>query len=101
MNEDNVTRIPWSPAQVRRLQERQCDPRYHPYTCPMESHSGTVLRPTRTGWVCPECSYRQDWAWRHDVELESPEMPGPGYDAQTRLIVGHTPPFDTLKEASE
>lgn len=53
---------PWSEAQIAALTAHQQNTRVHPYTCVC---SGEVLLvPTRDGWLCPQCDYRQLWA--HD-----------------------------------
>ena len=50
---------PWTDKQVSLLEEYQANSRVHPYTC----QCGEVLIPTREGWYCMKCHYRQDWAW--------------------------------------
>lgn len=51
---------PWSDETIAALAEHQSNGRIHPYTCGNDSRH--VLKPTRDGWVCPECNYRQNWA---------------------------------------
>jgi hypothetical protein len=48
---------------VEYLNRRQACHYLHPYTC----GNGHVLEATETGWVCPQCGYRQaywDESWR-------------------------------------
>lgn len=53
---------PWSPWQVANLIRYQEDGSMHPFTCPNEHDDKLSLIPTRGGWVCPGCTYIQDWA---------------------------------------
>lgn len=66
---------PWSADIVAALNEWQRSGLVHPYTCGgnrmdaahstyQAEHGGDFgqLIATTTGWVCPACSYRQDWA---------------------------------------
>lgn len=57
-----------SKEQVKKLQEQQDNPRYHPYTCC--SYDGCerdkqpnweALIPTEDGWVCPCNRYKQEY----------------------------------------
>jgi hypothetical protein len=68
----------WSDQTVEQLNQRQQDPKYHPYTCGTDDF-GTWLTcnnwageehrvffrsefiATSTGWICPRCNYTQDW----------------------------------------
>ena len=69
---------PWPEDLVDRLNAAQQDGRYHPYTCDGDDdgpradarhkayaaeHGGDwgQLIATTEGWVCPVCTYRQDW----------------------------------------
>jgi hypothetical protein len=67
--------IIWTREQVALLERRQAEPMAHPYTCGGErgdkahtaqaEEDGTdngVLIPTRRGWICPVCDYRQFWS---------------------------------------
>jgi len=61
-------RTPFTPEQVKALNERQKDDTRHPYTCPnrgdgnhLDDGEG-VLVATTAGWVCLWCDYRQIWA---------------------------------------
>ena len=54
-------KAPWTPEQVKSLEEWQKNPMVHPFTC----YNGHELVPTPAGWICPRCpEYHQDWA--HD-----------------------------------
>lgn len=73
---DKASRIhaPFTEEQVDKLNKRQKEGRYHPYTCsrlPEECEVHTrgddfskdgVLKATSKGWVCPCGKYTQDWA---------------------------------------
>lgn len=86
---DNTTQV-FTPEQVRSLWLYQFGPwrspldepgedkrdlpvRMHPFTCPnrgnhpeMAGDQG-ILVPTVRGWICPFCTYTQDWA--HDFMM--------------------------------
>jgi len=51
---------PFTPEQVRHLNEFQNAESVHPFTC----KCGVNLVATEAGWICNECEYTQDWA--HD-----------------------------------
>lgn len=60
---------PWDRSVVHLLRQHQLNGKYHPYICGnRDKHasdlSNDILIPTEKGWVCPSCSYTQDWAWR-------------------------------------
>ena len=72
---------PWTQRQLENLVAWQEAEWVHPYTCPRRSdgtHRNTrdlgVLVPTITGWICPDCDYRQEWA------LASAANSGPGFN---------------------
>ena len=57
-------RTPWSAEQVAALAMHQKMSNIHPYTCGNNSdHGAGALTPTTDGWICPDCDYRQVWAW--------------------------------------
>ncbi|MDE2101293.1 MAG: hypothetical protein KGL39_28865 [Patescibacteria group bacterium] len=65
---------PWTEEQVAALAARQQREDLHPYTCgggnrQDERHLNGegVLVPTASGWVCPYCDYRQEWAFLQDA----------------------------------
>jgi hypothetical protein len=54
---------PWTPAQIAGLQAWQDAGYVHEFTCVTNHSKGSrVLIPTREGWRCPSCHYRQRWA---------------------------------------
>lgn len=54
-------KAPWTPEQVKALNEFQACPSVHPYTCGgCNNRDGLVA--TAEGWRCPDCDYKQDWA---------------------------------------
>lgn len=65
----------WTDQQVACLNAYQEHGRYHPFTCPNRGAPGHQVRfgdlgalvATQDGWLCPGCSYTQDWA--HDFML--------------------------------
>lgn len=72
---------PWTAAQVKALNQWQAAPHLHSFVCGTAS-CRSVLVATPTGWECPHCPYRQDWA--HDfMVLPPPRLEGP------RAIPGH------------
>lgn len=56
-----VIKAPWSAQQVDELNRSQADENSHGYTCPSNIHEDRALIATEAGWVCPACSYTQDW----------------------------------------
>jgi DNA-directed RNA polymerase subunit RPC12/RpoP len=63
-----MNKAPWTDEEVEKLNQQQQDPQRHPYTCGSGRRTDEfhldgegVLRATKDGWVCPYCSYRQDW----------------------------------------
>lgn len=70
---DETIHAPWTQEQVAKLNAFQNLGYVHEYTCPVD-HPGinvSVLWATTAGWVCPACSYTQDWARASSLE------PGP------------------------
>ena len=63
---DSAAQIPppWTDEQIAALADHQRDGRFHPYTCGNDHAGDCNLVPTRNGWVCPGCDYRQARAWR-------------------------------------
>jgi hypothetical protein len=62
-----MNKTPWTPEQVKALNERQDNGIYHPFTCggnrTDEHHldgEGRLVA-TENGWKCPYCDYTQDW----------------------------------------
>lgn len=51
---------PFTEEQRNALFQWQCDPRWHPFTCPND-HGPLQVGET---WFCLECDYSQGWA--HD-----------------------------------
>jgi hypothetical protein len=60
---------PWTEEQVKALNRWQEAGYVHPFTC----WEGDDLVATTGGWVCPKCSYQQNWA--HSFMLEEPVNP--------------------------
>lgn len=58
----------WTDEQVEKLNEYQTKGHMHPFTCGNDHDGERVLVATRQGWVCPSCSYTQDWA--HEFMFE-------------------------------
>jgi hypothetical protein len=66
-----TTYAPWTKEQVDVLNANQAKGHIHPFTCGRRSNNqhnwydgdvGTLLA-TRSGWVCRDCDYTQDWAY--------------------------------------
>jgi hypothetical protein len=53
---------PFTPAEVATLNEYQQSGVWHPFTCG-NALCGRELIATEAEWVCPGCSYTQDWAY--------------------------------------
>lgn len=67
---------PFTPEQVKKLQQWQNTLSFHPFTCCShegcergEDKDGGVLVPSTEGWICPCGKYTQDWA--HDFMADS------------------------------
>ena len=58
---------PFTPEQVKGLNEYQKSGRMHPFTCGTDDCRCDLIA-TEKEWVCPECDYTQDWA--HDWMAE-------------------------------
>jgi len=85
----NKITAPFSPESVQALNEYQtatCNGMpFHPFTCKNRSDPGHgdeggdrgTLIATKDGWVCPACSYTQDWAhtFMADPNRKLPSMP--------------------------
>lgn len=65
-----MMKAPWTTQEVEALNYMQHCGMLHPYTCDRRNDGNhpdnAVLVPTKDGWVCPHCSYKQDW-FRGDV----------------------------------
>jgi hypothetical protein len=58
---------PWTAEQVEALEILQAIPLFHGYTCGTKDaapHPHAMLVPTVRGWICPYCTYKQDFAER-------------------------------------
>lgn len=58
---DDKTYAPWTDAQVVKLAARQAITKQYPCTC------GTSLTPTKDGWVCCKCGFKQNWVMTADL----------------------------------
>ena len=68
-----LSRAPWTSAQVLNLILRQMQAGLHPYTCGTNSRHPELV-PTEKGWVCLSCDYKQDWAHQVDVDGKFPSF---------------------------
>lgn len=60
----SILYAPWTAEEVRNLAAWQTCETIHPYTC-ANNHRGTrILTPTKDGWICKYCNYKQNWC--HD-----------------------------------
>jgi hypothetical protein len=64
---------PFTPEQVKALNNYQHLQRFHPFTCinQHDSEAERILVADADGWHCPTCDYRQAWAHPSMVELGS------------------------------
>jgi hypothetical protein len=71
-----IIKAPWTPEQVKALNEYQEGGWMHPFTCGGNNRDANhldgegILVATVYGWVCPYCDYEQDWA--HDFMTDPP-----------------------------
>jgi hypothetical protein len=70
-----ITLTQASADEILRLNKWQTNGQFHPFTCPNRSDGnhrefngdlGALVATTR-GWICPWCSYNQDWAHSYMV----------------------------------
>lgn len=74
------TREIFSPDEIASLFTYQLDGQFHLFTCGNRDDGNHrivggdlgMLIPTRDGWICPFCDYRQDWA--HDFMKTYPAV---------------------------
>jgi hypothetical protein len=64
---------PFSQDQVTALNAFQSNPRNHPFTCDnpvciIEDGTSAPLIVRERGWICPSCSYTQNWAHKFMAE---------------------------------
>lgn len=52
---------PWSLQQVVELNIQQSMDDRHGYTCGNAGGGHRPLIATQSGWVCPDCDYKQNW----------------------------------------
>lgn len=65
-----VFRVPFTPDEVEALNTFQIADFMHPFTCPNDhGFRDRRLKATLEGWICPHCTYTQDWA--HGFMLET------------------------------
>lgn len=59
---------PWSPEQVKNLNDFQTEGHMHPFTCGSPDCRADLVA-TANGWTCPSgCGYTQNWA--HDFMVD-------------------------------
>lgn len=76
---------PWCADTVDALNKFQRLGYVHEFTCPGHDEGDRTLVATRNGWICPNCDYRQEWAWAHMLNpppnlraaLRATEQPAP------------------------
>lgn len=57
---------PFTDEQVKGLNEYQHSGAFHEFNCGNENHpkgEDKILIATNEGWICPNCGYKQKWAW--------------------------------------
>lgn len=70
---NNVINAPWTDKQVENLKKWQECGHVHPFTCGGKTNGQDCicdLVPTKDGWICPICPYKQNWA--HEMMLDNP-----------------------------
>lgn len=80
----DVVRVPWTHRQVQALNLYQEMGYMHPYTCgwrDQHPEKEGILIATPSGWICPVCTYQQNWAraftadpqviesWKRDMDF--------------------------------
>ncbi len=70
-----IVKVPWTSEQVTALNLYQKSGLMHPYTCDGNRKDKKhldgegVLAATESGWICPYCSYTQDWASEFSIQI--------------------------------
>jgi hypothetical protein len=59
---------PWTDEFIEALSAWQRAGFVHEYTCGNDHPGDRTLYPTREGWRCTSCSYKQTWA--HNTTIE-------------------------------
>lgn len=80
-------RAPFTNEEVRALNRWQSSKFVHPFTCGQRDlpghkehadkvgdHDHGILIATQSGWICPVCDYKQDWAHAF-MAIAPPELP--------------------------
>lgn len=62
MNESSKIKTPFTEEQIKKLNIQQNSGRVHPYTCG-NVDCRAILIATEEGWICPNCDYKQNWAF--------------------------------------
>lgn len=62
MKDSNIITAPFTEEQVKNLNEFQNLGFIHEFTCGNDHSGNRVLVATKDGWICPTCTYTQDWA---------------------------------------
>lgn len=70
-----MIKAPWTQEQVDALNAWQKLGYVHEFTCPMDHPDDRVLTATPAGWICPSCSYTQNWAHDHMADKSQHQPP--------------------------
>lgn len=65
-----IIRAPFTEEQVKNLNEYQNLGIVHEYTCRNEHYYSRVLIATTQGWICPNCDYKQSWAFASTTNIQ-------------------------------
>lgn len=70
MTDEGKIHAPFTKEQARQLNQYQAAGRMHPFTCPRDHTTHSLVALANGGWICPRvgCDYTQDWA--HDFMAE-------------------------------
>ncbi len=66
---------PWSKPQVDALNRFQRLGFVHEFTCANDHPGVRTLIATPNGWVCPNCSYTQNWAHEGMLHITEDDDP--------------------------
>lgn len=96
----DLMHAPWTDDEVVALTAYQELRLAHPYTCPnggdaKHGHQ-TSLKPSKEGFACPRCQYKQTSAYGTSILLldalitntQTPDIIRPKVDARTRAAIG-------------
>jgi hypothetical protein len=66
----NTVKAHFTEDQVKSLIEYQKFGLPHEFNCRKDHAGERALIPTKDGWICPTCDYKQDWCFEFMFDIE-------------------------------